>query len=61
MADNNSTKNITATDVTAFLTDNPDYIADMLATHPKLLALCLAAASDHAHNNKQIDPKPMTV
>jgi uncharacterized protein YigA (DUF484 family) len=53
MADNNSTKNITAKDVTTFLADNPDSIADMFATHPKLLALCLAAASDHAKNNKQ--------
>ena len=57
MADNNSTKNITATDVATFLANNPDSIADMLATHPKLLALCLAAASDHAQNNQQIDPK----
>ena len=57
MADNNSTKNITAKDVATFLADNPDSIADMLATHPKLLALCLAAAGDHAKDNKQIDPK----
>ena len=57
MADNNSTKNITATDVAAFLADNPDSITDMLATHPNLLALCLAVASDHARDNKQIDPK----
>ena len=57
MADNNSTKKITAKDVATFLTDNPDSITDLLATHPKLLALCLAAASDHAQYNKQIDPK----
>jgi uncharacterized protein YigA (DUF484 family) len=57
MADNNSKKNITATDVATFLADNPDSIADMLATHPKLLTLCLAAASDHAQDNQQIDPK----
>ncbi len=57
MADNNSKKNITATDVTTFLADHPDSIADMLATHPKLLALCLAAASEHAKNNKQKDSK----
>ena len=48
MADNNSTKNITAKDVATFLADNPDSITDMLATHPKLLALYLAAAGDHA-------------
>ena len=57
MADNNSTKNITATDVAAFLADNPDSIADMLATHPNLLALFLAAVSNYAQVNKQIDPK----
>ena len=57
MANNNSTKHITATDVATFLADNPDSISDMLATHPKLLTLCLAAASDHAQDNQQIDPK----
>ena len=57
MADNNSTKNITPTDVAAFLADNPDSIAYMLATHPNLLALFLAAAGNYAQVNKQIDPK----
>ena len=57
MADNNSTKKITAKDVATFLADNPDSITDLLATHPKLLALYLAAAGDPAKNNKQIDPK----
>ncbi len=57
MADTTSTKNITATDIAAFLTDNPDSIADMLANHPKLLALCLAVAHDQAQDNRQIDPK----
>ncbi|MFL2845406.1 MAG: DUF484 family protein [Candidatus Puniceispirillaceae bacterium] len=57
MADNDSTKNITATDVATFLADNPDSIADMLATYPKLLALCLTVASDHAKDNNQIDSK----
>ena len=57
MAENNSTKKITATDVTTFLADHPDSIADMFATHPKLLALCLAAANDHAKDNKQKDSK----
>jgi len=57
MADNNSTKNITATDVATFLANNPDSIIDMLATHTKLLALCIAAANDHAQDDKQIDPK----
>ena len=36
---------------------NPDSITDLLATHPKLVALYLAAASDSATNNKRIDPK----
>ena len=57
MADNNSTKNITAKDVATFLTNNPEPFTDMLATHPNLLALCLAAASHHAPDNKQIDAK----
>ena len=57
MADNNSTKKITATDVATFLANNPDSITDILAAHPNLLTLCLAAASDHAPDNKQIDPK----
>ena len=57
MADNNSTKNITAKDVANFLADNPDSFTDMLATNPSLLAICLAAANDHAHDNKQMDPK----
>ena len=57
MADNNSTKNITATDVADFLANNPDSITDMIANHPKLLALCLAAASNHAQDDNQIDPK----
>ena len=57
MANDNSTNNITAKDVATFSTDNPDSITDLLATHPKLLALCLAAASDHAQYNKPIDPK----
>ena len=57
MADNSSTNNITVKDVATFLTDNPDSITDMLATHPNLLALCLAATSDQAQDNKQIDPK----
>ncbi len=57
MAKNNSTKNINATDVATFLANNPDAILDMLATHPNLLALCLAAAGNHAQDNKQIDPK----
>ena len=46
MADNNSTKKITAKDVATFLAHNPDSITDLLANHPKLLALYLAAASD---------------
>jgi len=57
MADNNSTKNITAEDVATFLANKPDSITDMLATHPNLLALCLAAARDHAQDNQQTDPK----
>ena len=57
MADNNSIKKITAKDVATFLADNPDSITDLLATHPKLLALYLAAAGDPAKDNKQIDPK----
>ena len=58
MADNNSTKKITAKDVATFLADNPDSITDLLATHPKLLALYLAAAEMiQAKDNKQIDPK----
>ena len=57
MADNNSTNNITVKDIATFLTDNPDSITDMLATHPNLLALCLAATGDQAQDNKQIDPK----
>ena len=57
MADNNSTNNITVKDIATFLTENPDAITDMLATHPNLLALCLAATGDQAQDNKQIDPK----
>ena len=57
MADNSSTNNITVKDVATFLTDNPDSITDMLATHPNLLALFLAAAGNYAQVNKQIDPK----
>ena len=57
MTDNNSTKTITTTDVATFLANNPDSIADMLATHPKLLALCLATASDHAQDSQQVDSK----
>ena len=57
MADNDSTKNITAKDVATFLADNPDSIADMLATYPKLLALCLTVARDHAKDKKEIDSK----
>lgn len=57
MADDNSTKNITATDVATFLADNPESITDMLANHPNLLTLLLTAASDHAQDNKKIDPK----
>ena len=57
MADNSSTKNITAKDVATFLEDNPESITDLLATHPNLLALCLAAAPDHAQDNKHADPK----
>ena len=57
MAENNSTKNITAKDVAAFLADNPDSITDILATHPNLLALCLAAARNHAQDNIQTDSK----
>ena len=57
MADNNSKKNITAKDVANFLTANPSSFTDILATHPNLLALCLAAANDHAQDNKQADPK----
>jgi uncharacterized protein YigA (DUF484 family) len=57
MADSNSTKNITARDVTTFLANNPDSITDILETHPDLLALFLATAGDPAKFNKQIDPK----
>jgi len=57
MADNNSTRNITVTDVATFLADNPDAITDILATHPKLLALYRAAASDQAEDSKKMDPK----
>ena len=57
MANNNSTKKITAKDVATFLADNPDSITDLLATHPKLLAPYLAAADDPDRDNKQIDPK----
>ena len=57
MADNNSINNITARDVVGFLADNPDAITDILATNPNLLAVCLAAAGNHAEYNKQIDPK----
>ncbi len=57
MADNNPIKNITAKDITAFLTNNTDSITDMLSGHPKLSALCIAVASDHARDNKQVDSK----
>ena len=57
MADDNSVISITATDVVGFLTDNPDAITDILATNPNLLAVCLAAAGNHAGNSKQIDSK----
>ena len=57
MADNKSTKNITAKDAATFLADNPASFTDMLATHPKLMALCLTAASDGTKDNKQIGSK----
>ena len=57
MVDKTSTKNITAKDVATFLANNPDSITDLLATHPKLLALYLAATGDPPRENKQIDPK----
>ena len=57
MADNNPTKNITARDVANFLAANPNSISDILTTHPNLLALSLAAARDHAQDNKQVDAK----
>ena len=57
MANNNSTNNITVTGVATFLADNSDSFTDMLATHPKLRALFLAAESNQAKNNKQLDPK----
>ena len=61
MADNNSTNNITAKDVATFLANNPASVTDMLATHPNLLAICLAAAGDHAKNNNQIDSKGIKI
>ncbi len=57
MAYDNSINNITARDVVDFLADNPDAITDILATNPNLLAVCLAAAGNHAEYNKQFDPK----
>ncbi|MDC1382072.1 DUF484 family protein [Candidatus Puniceispirillum sp.] len=57
MVDDYLTKNITTTDVAAFLANNPGAINNMLTTHPELLALCLAAAANHSQENKHIDSK----
>ena len=57
MANDRLKNNITATDITSFLAKNPDAITNMLATHPNLLAVCLAAAGRHAQNDKQFDRK----
>lgn len=57
MTDGISLNDITATDVADFLANNPDAITDLLAVNPSLLTVCLAAASNPAEDNKQIDPK----
>ena len=57
MAENNSTNNITAADVAGFLANNPASVLDMLATHPNLLAICLAAANYGAKNNNHVNEK----
>ena len=57
MAEKNLVNDITAREIASFLTDNPDSITDMLATHPNLLAVCLAGAHQHTEGNQQMDQK----